>query len=99
MFAFIRLARTSSRLAACGALTLALSAGIGLTGAAADTMLKGSVEQAKIAKVPEGTKTLVIGSPIVADVTLLHGSNTMVVTGKGYGETNIIALDSSGNVL
>jgi Flp pilus assembly secretin CpaC len=58
-----------------------------------------TLDQAKISRVPEGTKTLVIGSPIVADVTLLKGSNTMVVTGKGYGETNLIALDSSGNVL
>jgi len=95
MFAFIRLARAPGRLVACAALAFALSA----TGAAAEPVLNVSIDQAKIAKVPEGTKTLVIGSPIVADVTLLHGSNTMVVTGKGYGETNLIALDSSGNVL
>ena len=58
-----------------------------------------TLDQAKITHVPEGTKTLVVGSPIVADVLLLKGSNTMVVTGKGYGQTNIIALDNSGNVL
>jgi Flp pilus assembly secretin CpaC len=57
------------------------------------------LDHAKISHVPDGTKTLVIGSPIVADVTLIKGSNTMVVTGKGFGETNLIALDSSGNVL
>lgn len=97
MFAFIRLARAPSRLVACGALALTLcSAG---EAAADQPTLNVSIDQAKIAKVPEGTKTLVIGSPIVADVTLLHGSNTMVVTGKGYGETNLIALDNSGNVL
>jgi hypothetical protein len=95
MFAFIRLAKAPSRLVVCGALAFVLSA----TGAAAETVLNVSINQAKIAKVPDGTKTLVIGSPIVADVTLLHGSNTMVVTGKGYGETNLIALDSSGNAL
>jgi hypothetical protein len=96
MFAFIRLATASSRLVACGALALALSA----TGAAAEpAVLDVLINRAQIADVPAGTKTLVVGSPIVADVTLLHGSNTMVVTGKGYGETNLIALDNSGTKL
>ena len=98
MFASIRLARATSRLVACGALAVALCLGAG-GAVAAEPVLNVSIDQAKIAKVPDGTKTLVIGSPIVADVTLLHGSNTMVVTGKGFGETNLIALDSSGNVL
>jgi hypothetical protein len=97
MFALIRLARAPSRLVACGALAVALCLGAGA--ATAEPVLSVSIDQAKIAKVPDGTKTLVIGSPIVADVTLLHGSNTMVVTGKGFGETNLIALDSAGNVL
>jgi hypothetical protein len=97
MFAFIRLARAPSRLVAGGALAVAFCLAAGA--AFAEPALSVSIDQAKIAKVPDGTKTVVIGSPIVADVTLLHGSNTMVVTGKGYGETNLIALDSSGNVL
>ena len=97
MFASIRLARAPSWLVACGALAVALCLGAGA--AMAEPVLSVSIDQAKIAKVPDGTKTLVIGSPIIADVTLLHGSNTMVVTGKGFGETNLIALDSSGNVL
>jgi hypothetical protein len=57
------------------------------------------LDQAKIARIPEGTTTLVIGNPIVADVTMLKGSASMVVTGKGFGETNLIALDVQGNVL
>jgi hypothetical protein len=36
---------------------------------------------------------------IVADVTMLKGSGAMVVTGKGFGDTNLIALDAQGNVL
>ncbi len=97
MSASNRPASAPSRLVACAALALLLPAGIGV--AAAAPVLAVSIDQAKVAKVPEGTKTLVIGSPIVADVTLLRGSNTMVVTGKGYGETNLIALDGEGNVL
>ena len=62
-------------------------------------VLSVTLDEAKIAKVPDGTVTLVIGNPIVADVTMLKGSGAMVVTGKGFGETNLIALDAQGNVL
>jgi Flp pilus assembly secretin CpaC len=62
-------------------------------------VLSVTLDQAKIARIPEGTVTLVIGNPIVADVTMLKGSGAMVVTGKGFGETNLIALDAQGNVL
>ena len=30
---------------------------------------------------------------------MLKGSGVMVVTGKGFGETNLLALDAKGNVL
>ena len=62
-------------------------------------VLQVTVDQAKIAMIPDGTVTLVIGNPIVADVTMLKGSGAMVVTGKGFGDTNLIALDKDGNVI
>jgi Flp pilus assembly secretin CpaC len=40
--------------------------------------------------------TIIIGNPIVADVTMLKRNNQMILTGKGFGETNLIALDQSG---
>ena len=40
-----------------------------------------------------------IGNPIVADVTMLKGTGAMVVTGKGFGETNLIVLNAKGDVL
>jgi hypothetical protein len=102
MVAFDRLMKTPSRLAICGALALAMISGVAYAGASAsadDPILSVTIDQAKISKVPDGTKTLVIGSPIVADVTLLKSSSAMVVTGKGYGETNLIAIDGDGNIL
>ena len=99
MFAFFRLAIAPRRLAACGLVAFGAIVAAAPAVAGASPILSVTIDQAKIARVPEGTKTLVIGSPIVADVTLLHGSNTMVVTGKGYGETNLIALDDKGNIL
>ncbi len=58
-----------------------------------------TLDQAKVAKLPPGTTTLIIGNPMIADVTMLKASGAMVVTGKGYGETNLIALDSAGSVV
>jgi Flp pilus assembly secretin CpaC len=40
----------------------------------------------------------VVGNPLIADVTIQAGG-TMVLTGKGYGLTNVIALDRAGSVL
>lgn len=57
-----------------------------------------NVDQAKLVKLPGGIATIVVGNPLIADVTLQNGG-VVVVTGKGYGATNFIALDRSGQVL
>lgn len=57
-----------------------------------------SVDQAKLVKLPSGIATIVVGNPLIADVTLQNGG-IVVVTGKGYGATNFIALDRTGQVL
>lgn len=57
-----------------------------------------NVDQAKLVKLPGKVATIVIGNPLIADVTLQPGG-IIVVTGKGYGATNFIALDRSGEVL
>lgn len=54
------------------------------------------LDNAKVVKMPAKAATIVIGNPSIADVTMLKGSGTMVVTGRGYGETNMIALDKQG---
>jgi Flp pilus assembly secretin CpaC len=56
------------------------------------------LDQARIAKVPDHTTTIVVGNPLIADISIQAGG-TMVVTGKGYGVTNLIALDRAGKVL
>jgi hypothetical protein len=55
-----------------------------------------TVDQARVVRIPPTARTLIIGNPMIADVTLLKQSGTMVVTGKGFGETNLIALDTDG---
>ena len=57
-----------------------------------------NVDQAKLLKLPAKVSTIVVGNPLIADVTLQTGG-IVVVTGKGYGATNFIAMDRSGEVL
>ena len=55
------------------------------------------LDQARLVKIPERTTTIVIGNPLIADATLQSGG-LLVVTGKGYGATNLLALDRDGRV-
>ena len=57
-----------------------------------------NVDQAKLVKLPARVATIVVGNPLIADVTLQSGG-IVVVTGKGYGATNFIAMDRGGEVL
>jgi Flp pilus assembly secretin CpaC len=54
------------------------------------------IDYARIVKIPQGAQTLVIGNPLIADVTMLKNSQLMVITGKSFGTTNLIVLDKSG---
>jgi hypothetical protein len=56
------------------------------------------LDEATVLRVPERTSTLVVGNPLIADVTVQPGG-VMVVTGKGYGVTNVLALDRAGTLL
>jgi hypothetical protein len=67
------------------------------TGAAAAD-IPVTIDQARLVKLPERVATLVIGNPLIADAAVQSGG-LMVITGKGYGITNIIALDRGGVVL
>src|SRR6201995_5255884 len=57
-----------------------------------------NVDQARLVKLPSRVSTIVVGNPLIADVTLQNGG-ILVVTGKGYGATNFIAMDRAGEVL
>lgn len=55
------------------------------------------VDQARVLRLPSDTATVVIGNPLIADVSLQSGG-MLVLTGKGYGRTNLLALDRDGSV-
>ena len=86
----------SSRLWLAAAFVLAF----GASPARAETdLIAVTLDQAKIAKLPAGATTLIIGNPMIADVTMLKNNNSMVITGKGFGQTNLIALDAGGSII
>jgi Pilus formation protein N terminal region len=64
----------------------------------ADDAVAVNVDQAKLVKLPERVSTIVVGNPLIADVTMQPGG-MVVVTGKGYGATNFIAMNRAGEVL
>src|SRR6218665_2906192 len=54
------------------------------------------VNMARILRINTPASTVIIGNPGVADVTI-QDPQTLVLTGKSYGQTNLIVLDSAGN--
>lgn len=63
-----------------------------------DGRLTVNLDEAKLIKLPERVATIVVGNPLIADASLQPGG-LAVLTGKGYGATNFIALDRKGNAL
>lgn len=54
------------------------------------------MNQAKIVKLTRPADTIVIGNPMIADAAVQDAS-TVVLTGKGFGVTNLVILDVDGN--
>lgn len=84
---------------AAGAVAVSLMAAAGVsTIFAADPNgeIDVQVNMARILRLPSAASTVVIGNPAIADATI-QDPETIVLTGKTFGQTNLIALDSVGN--
>lgn len=55
-------------------------------------------DQSQLLRLPRAVSSVIIGNPSIADVTI-QGGNLLVVTGKTFGVTNIIALDDQRNII
>ncbi len=86
--------RRAIALLAC---TLISVAALGVTPTQADDVTV-TVDEARVMKLPERVATIVIGNPLIADATLQSGG-MLVITGKGFGSTNLLALDRAGRVV
>jgi Flp pilus assembly secretin CpaC len=64
--------------------------------AAEDLIVK--YDQSQLLRLPKPAAEIIVGNPSIADVSIQSG-NLLVVTGKTFGITNIIALDADRNVI
>lgn len=55
-----------------------------------------TMNQAKILKLTRAADTIVVGNPLIADASVQDAS-TIVLTGKGFGVTNLVVLDREGS--
>lgn len=55
-------------------------------------------DQSQLLRLPRAVSSVIIGNPSIADVAI-QGGNLLVVTGKTFGVTNIIALDEQRNII
>ncbi|WP_274630480.1 pilus assembly protein N-terminal domain-containing protein [Arvimicrobium flavum] len=66
---------------------------LALSAQAADISVQ--LNQAKIVKLSRPADTIVIGNPQIADASV-QDATTIVLTGKGFGSTNLVVLDDTG---
>lgn len=98
--------RSSDRCMRAGALVgLSLLAGLIVSvdaraaeAPAAAAVVPVMVDNAKLIRLPEKTTTVVVGNPAIADVSL-QKNGVLILTGKSFGTTNLIALDTSGAMI
>lgn len=88
------MAAMKSSLFATGALLLLMSTAA-VVPAQAGAGIEVTMNQAKIVRLSRPADTIVIGNSSIADAAVQDGS-TIVLTGKGFGVTNLVVLDSEG---
>lgn len=85
------------RLVILAAATLVAAAALEATEARADDLIV-RYDQSQLLRLSRPPAEIIVGNPSIADVTI-QGANLLVVTGKTFGTTNIIALDAERNVI
>ena len=79
---------------------LLLSAGLGLPVASAQdqdaVIVTVNANMARVLRINAPAATVIIGNPAVADVTI-QDPQTLILTGRSYGRTNMIILDANGD--
>lgn len=79
-----------------GAFALAALAATSVRTSADELIVK--FDQSRIIKLPRPVSEIIIGNPMIADVAI-QSNNMLIVTGKSFGLTNMIALDADRNVI
>lgn len=66
--------------------------------AAAQQSYSVPIDQASLLRLPEDASAIVVGNPSIADATLFN-ARTVFISGRAYGQTNLIALNARGQVI
>ncbi len=93
---FSRLLSSKSTAFAAGFLLSVVAVMPFSTARAQDLIVK--YDQSQLLRLPRPVAEIIIGNPTIADVTV-QAPNLLVVTGKTFGITNVIALDSERNII
>lgn len=56
------------------------------------------IDQAMMLRLERSAAEIVVGNPSIADVAV-QSSKVLVLTGKSFGETNLIVLDAQGKII
>lgn len=88
---------TASNHRVLSALALALAAALASAPALAapGDDVRITIDEAKIVPLKRPAAEIILGNPLIADVSVQNGK-AVVVTGKSFGRTNLIVLDGDG---
>ena len=56
------------------------------------------IDQASLVKLDRTAAEIVVGNPSIADVSVQSGK-VLIITGKSFGETNLIVIDADGKLI
>jgi Flp pilus assembly secretin CpaC len=79
-------------------LAIAIAVGAGHAAMAANNNVQVLVDQATLVRLDRPAAEIVVGNPSIADVSV-QSSKLLVITGKSFGETNLIVMDVDGKVV
>ena len=87
--------RTHRLLLALGATALLVGPGVAL---AQSGRISVEIDQAQRVQLSGPAGSVIVGNPAIADVTVVD-ANTLYITGKGYGVTEVVAVDQIGRTV
>jgi len=58
--------------------------------------LKIIVDRARVVRIAKAADTIIVGNPAIVDATI-QDARTLILTGRSFGVTNLIVLDSEGD--
>ncbi|MCD2172640.1 pilus assembly protein N-terminal domain-containing protein [Rhizobium sp. C4] len=83
---------------ASGFVALLMSAGASAAADANGDLIRVFMNHARVLKLDRSVAKVIIGNSDVADATVAD-SKTIVLTGRSFGTTNLVLLDSTGNAI